>query len=107
MPSIDYLIQRGARFKNGDPVIKAEAPKQEPVAPLVAEAKIDASPIAEVIEKLSGSVGEAMESQRRILEALSENMQRKPEIQEVWEFKIQRDGKGRIESITANKTTDQ
>jgi hypothetical protein len=111
MPSIDYLVKRGARFKNGEPVTKVEAPKQEPAAPLVAAAKIDASPIAEAVEKLSDAVSNAMNSQRQILEALSERLQDQPSPvaveQEVWEFKIQRDSKGRIESIKANKTTDR
>jgi len=111
MPSVDYLIERGARFKTGEPVTRPEEPKQEHEAPLVVAAKIDASPITEVAERISDAVSSAMDSQRQMLEALTESVRRQQPApaagQEVWEFKIRRDSKGRIESIVANKTTDQ
>jgi hypothetical protein len=111
MPSVDYLIERGARFKTGEPVTRPEEPKQEHEAPLVVAAKIDASPITEAAEKLSDAVSSAMDSQRQMLEVITESMRRQQPSpatgQEVWEFKIKRDSKGRIESIVANRATDQ
>ncbi len=103
MLSRDELIKRGARFKDGT---KVDEKKPDPVerAPLVGEMKIDTTPIANAVSQLSDVVKTALESQRPILEKIVEQQSQPVENKappEAWEFKIQRDARGRIETIKA------
>jgi len=101
--SREELIRRGARYKDGT---KVEAVKTEPVpsAPLVAENTIDTTPIADVVRQMSDVVKKALEAQRQILEKIVETQSQPVERKsppELWEFTIQRDSRGRIETIKA------
>lgn len=107
MLSREELIRRGARFKDGS---KVEEIKHDPIpsAPLVAEQRIDTAPIAEAVSKLSDVVKTAIEAQRPILEKIAEKQAQpveKKTVQEAWEFTIQRDSRGRIETIKATAMT--
>ena len=102
MLSREELIRRGARYKDGTKVEEKTPPK--PDAPLVAETKIDTSPIADAVGQLSEVVKAALDAQRPILEKIVEKQSQPVEIKtppEQWEFTIQRDTRGRIESIKA------
>lgn len=108
MISREELIKRGARFKDSGAAVEALPtpidPKHEPDAALVAPPTIDTTPIAEALSQLSAVVKTALEAQRPILEKIVETQSQPVESKsppEQWEFKIERDARGRIESIKA------
>lgn len=98
----EELLKRGARLKDGTPL--AEKVATIPKAPLVEAPTIDTTPIAEAVSQLSAVVKTALEAQRLILEKIVEQQSQPVEPRkapETWEFKIVRDSKGRMESLTA------
>lgn len=99
MLSREELIKRGARFKDGTPVVD-KTPEPEASPPLVAAPTIDTKPLAEAISQLSEVVKTTLESQRPILDKIAEQQVNEPK-PEQWEFRIERDARGRIETITA------
>lgn len=105
MLSREELAKRGARFKdNGAKVEPAKPLTETQHAPVVGETTIDTTPIAEALSQLSAVVKTALEAQRPILEKIVETQSQPVESKsppEQWEFKIERDARGRIESIKA------
>ena len=102
MLSREELIKRGARFKDGSVVALIQSvPGPEP---LVEAPTIDTTPIANAMQQLSVVVKTALDAQLPLLNKIVEQQSQPVEVvkpPEVWEFKIARDSKGRIESIQA------
>lgn len=99
------LLKRGARLKDGRPV--DELKRDEPAAvepepsPVVAAPTIDARPMAEAVDRLASTLGEAMTAQAAMLRTVVANSERRT-APLAWEFRVtSRDGDGRIERISA------
>lgn len=105
MLSREELAKRGARFKdNGAKVEPAKPLTETQHAPVVGETTIDTTPIADAVSQISDVVRMALDAQRPILEKIVETQSQPVESKsppEQWEFKIERDARGRIESIKA------
>ena len=95
------LESRQARLPDGSLVRKIELvkPASEP-APLVAPQTIDATPIAEAVDRMSSSINETLKIQQAVIAKLSEPSEPIMK-QSSWKFTVQRDSKGRMESIIA------
>ena len=96
------LESRQARLPDGSLVRKIELvkPSSDP-APLVAAQTIDATPIAEAVDRMTGSINESLMIQRLVIEKLTESKV-EPVVEPVaWEFTVKRDSKGRMETIVA------
>ena len=96
------LESRQARLSDGSPVRKIEL--VNPVVeetPLVAPPTIDATPIAEAVDRMTGSINESLMIQRLVIEKLTES-KKEPVVESgAWEFTVKRDSKGRMESVVA------
>lgn len=95
------LESRQARLSDGSPVKKIELVK--PIieeTPLVVAPTIDAAPIAEAVDRMSSSINETLKIQQAVIAKLSEPSEPIMK-QSSWKFTVQRDSKGRMESIIA------
>lgn len=101
------LLKRGARLKGGaaleapvqpDPVVAEPQP-----SPVVAAQTMDVTPMAEAMDRMTATVGQAMQAQSDALRTIAAHHD-KPPVFPTWEFRVTYNSDGRIDMINAKAT---
>lgn len=103
------LLKRGARLKGGAALDehRAKAPEPEPQmpepSPVVAAPTMDIAPMAAAVDRMTETVGQAMQAQSEALQTIVAHQQ-KPAVFPAWEFRVTYNSDGRIDRINAKTT---
>lgn len=105
------LLKRGARLKGGAALDehRTKAPEPEPEqevpapSPVVAASTMDIAPMAAAVDRMTETVGQAMQAQSEALQTIAAHQQ-KPPVFPAWEFRVTYNSDGRIDRINAKTT---
>lgn len=101
------LLKRGARLKDGAvleaPVQPAPVETDPHPSPVVAAQTMDVTQMAEAVDRMTETVGQAMQAQSDALRTIAAHHD-KPPVFPAWEFRVTYNSDGRIDMINAKAT---